>query len=87
MKVLAKRLAIPNAVRAFHQGEEGMETLQVVVIIAIAALVIGLLSKFIGSYGDGQSSGSNGTIAGWVQSQLTNLFGTNYTSGNSGSSN
>lgn len=29
-----------RAVRNFHEGDEGMETLQVVIIIAVAAVVI-----------------------------------------------
>jgi len=35
---LADRLR--RAVREFHEGDEGMETLQVVIIIAVAAVVI-----------------------------------------------
>lgn len=33
-------------IRRIHEDEEGLETLQVVMIIAIAALILGLLKLF-----------------------------------------
>jgi hypothetical protein len=41
--VLMRKLKIPNiptAIRAFHEDEEGLEALQVVMIIAIAAAIL-----------------------------------------------
>ncbi|MBL8798564.1 MAG: hypothetical protein JNM56_32005 [Planctomycetia bacterium] len=35
-----------QALRAFHEDEDGMEALQVVIIVAIAAVVLGLLKIF-----------------------------------------
>ncbi|HEV8066792.1 MAG TPA: hypothetical protein VGP76_03580 [Planctomycetaceae bacterium] len=71
MNALCKKSSIRDRMRAFHNGEEGMETLQVVVIVAIAALVIILLNQLIGKTSDGATT----SIAGWVKNSLTNLFG------------
>lgn len=37
---------LSQAVRAFHDDEDGMEALQVVIIVAIAAVILGLLKIF-----------------------------------------
>ncbi len=38
-----------NAIRRFHNDEAGMETLQVVVIVAIAALVVLMINTWVGT--------------------------------------
>ncbi len=38
---------IINQLRRFHTDEEGLEALQVVIIVAIAAIVMALISKTV----------------------------------------
>jgi Flp pilus assembly pilin Flp len=52
-----------NALKAFHADEDGMETMQVVIIIAIAAVVLIALLKFWDA------------IKTWVQGVWTTLTG------------
>jgi hypothetical protein len=43
------RSATANSLRAFHEDEDGMEALQVVMIVAAAALVLIALKGLIGT--------------------------------------
>jgi len=52
-----------QAVRAFHEDEDGMEALQVVIIVAIAAVVLGLLKIFWPE------------IKSWTKTAVKNLTG------------
>ena len=44
---------LTNLFRKFHNDEEGLEALQVVMIIAIAGMVLCALAVFLVSYGRG----------------------------------
>lgn len=52
-----------DAVKAFHDDEDGMETIQVVIIVAIAAIVLVALLKFWDA------------IKEWVKGVWTDLTG------------
>jgi len=60
-----------NAIRRFHNDEAGMETLQVVVIVAIAALVVLMINTWVGNAEDDAGAG---TIGGWVNDLLERIF-------------
>jgi len=57
--MLAKK--ITQAVRGFHEDEEGIEALQVVMIVAIAAFILVLFRKQIG------------TVIQWVEGLLSKM--------------
>jgi len=65
-----------NAVSKFHNDEEGMETLQVVLIVALAAIAGVAVYQF------------GGQASKWTKDQLGRLFGAEgYGSGGSGAGN
>ncbi len=63
------------AVRRLHNEEEGMEALQTVLIIAIAAIILAFAYKIFGGGGDNQTEteGTDTTVAGWVVNVVGNL--------------
>jgi Flp pilus assembly pilin Flp len=63
---------LTNLIRKFHNDEEGLEALQVVMIIAIAAMVMIACATL------GQSAVT------WMQGKWTTLQGTNITADGSG---
>jgi len=71
MKAFAQNSRIRNVLRRFHSNEGGMETLQVVVITAIAALIILMINTWVGNAGD--DAGAD-TIGGWVNDLLGRIF-------------
>ena len=58
-----------------HNEEEGMEALQTVLIIAIAAIILAFAYKIFGGGGDNQTetAGTSTTVAGWVVNVVGNL--------------
>lgn len=74
MKAIEK-FSVRNVMRRFHNDEGGMETLQVVVIVAIAALVVLMINSWVGNADDGDG---DGTIGGWVNSLLEDMFETDF---------
>ena len=58
-----------------HREEEGMEALQTVLIIAIAAIILAFAYKIFGggSANETDTAGSNTTIAGWVVNVVNNV--------------
>jgi Flp pilus assembly pilin Flp len=42
----AKELSMKNWLKKFHRDEQGLEALQVVLIVAIAAIILALLKTF-----------------------------------------
>lgn len=46
--MIASLKRMSKAVRSFHEDEEGMETIQVVMLVAIAALVLITIKMFWG---------------------------------------
>jgi hypothetical protein len=55
--------SLKNLVRSFHNDEEGLESLQVVMIIAIAAMIM-IAAATVGKQG-----------VDWMKSQSENLIG------------
>ena len=62
-QLLAKPVA--KAIRALHEDEDGMEAMQVVIIVAIAALILAFLYKF----------GWQGNIEKYVKDAITGVTG------------
>ena len=58
--------SVRQVLGAFHEDEEGMEAIQVVMIVAIGALVLLGLAKMWP------------TISSWVKSTISNLTGTSF---------
>jgi hypothetical protein len=60
-----------------HQEEEGMEALQTVLIVALAAIVLAFAYKIYGgnSGNDVDADDGNNTVVGWVLSRINNIFG------------
>ena len=70
-------LARLNAsLKALHEDEDGMEALQVVLILAVAAIVLAFAYKIFGgdSSNDTDTSRGTSTIADWIGERLDNLF-------------
>jgi len=66
-----------TALKAVHEGEEGMEALQTVLIIALAAIILAFAYKMFGgnSSNDSDSDDGDNTVIGWVLERLNNVFG------------
>lgn len=71
MKAFSKNSQLRKIVGNFNNDEGGMETLQVVVIVAIAALIVLMINTWVGNAGDG--AGDN-TVGGWVNDLLGRIF-------------
>lgn len=67
--------AVVRFVKKLHSGEEGMETVQIIMILAIAAMVLTGVNSVAGFGGDGKESGSG--IFDVVTKGLGSLFGGN----------
>jgi hypothetical protein len=59
-----------KSLRRIHEDERGLETLQVVFIIAIAAIVLALVKYFWDTAGQGGAKG-------WAQGLVTKVLGWN----------
>jgi hypothetical protein len=62
-----------NALRRIHNDEEGMEALQTVLIIAIAAIILAFAYKIFNGNSDTDADGSNMTIVDWVIQGINNI--------------
>ena len=62
----------------FHNDQRGMEALQIVVILAVAALVMLMLNVWVGTANDGADAN---TIGGWVRGQLDSVFALDFAGG------
>ena len=67
--------SLKNRLVRIHREEEGMEALQTVLIMAIAAIILAFAYKVFGGGGDNQTTteGSQTTVAGWVVNVVNNL--------------
>ena len=65
------------ALTRIHREEEGMEALQTVLIIAIAAIILAFAYKIFGGGSDNttDTKGGETTIAGWVVKVVNNVTG------------
>ena len=65
------------ALARIHREEEGMEALQTVLILAIAAIVLAFAYKIFGGGSDNttETAGGDTTIAGWVIKVVNNVTG------------
>lgn len=73
MKTAIRR--VRNVVSRLHNEEDGMETLQMVIIMAFGAIVLAFAYSMFG--GNTQKNGGEGkdqTIAGWVWSFVKAIF-------------
>lgn len=60
-----------------HRNEDGMEALQVVLIIALAAIILAFAYKMFGGESDNETDtgeGSNGNVVKWVREVMDNIF-------------
>jgi hypothetical protein len=60
-----------KTIRRIHEDERGLETLQVVMIIAIAAIFLALIKYF-------WDDGNGGGIKGWAKGLVTAVTGANF---------
>jgi len=77
MEIIVQMLSnLKATVARIHREEEGMETLQVVLIIAFAAIILAFAYKIFGGGSSNQTdtAGANNTVVGWVQSTMNNIF-------------
>ena len=72
---MSRLTSLKNSITRLHNEEDGMEALQTVLIIAIAAIILAFAYKVFGGGGDNQTetSGTNTTIAGWVVNVVNNV--------------
>lgn len=75
MSSLTKR--VKGVFSRIHRNEEGMEALQVVLIIALAAIILAFAYKMFGGQSQNETDtgeGSNGNVVKWVRKVLDNIF-------------
>jgi len=67
---------LTNALARIHQEEDGMEALQVVLILTVAAIVLAFVYKIFGgaSANDTETTKGTNTIAGWIGERIDNMF-------------
>ncbi len=72
---MSRFAALKNSMTRLHNEEEGMEALQTVLIIAIAAIILAFAYKVFGGGGDNQTEteGTSTTVAGWVINVVNNV--------------
>ena len=73
MNALKTKNGIASLVCIFHEDEGGMEALQIVAILAIAAVSLFGVNKIGGMFGGGSGSGSGllGMATDWLGDALT----------------
>ena len=64
---------VKNTLRRIHNDEKGMEALQVVLILAIAAIILAFAYKIFTGNSDTDANGSNMTIVQWVLQGINNI--------------
>ncbi|MEN9556831.1 MAG: hypothetical protein RLZZ232_3117 [Planctomycetota bacterium] len=64
---------VKNTLRRIHNDEKGMEALQVVLILAIAAIILAFAYKIFNGNSDTDANGSNMTIVQWVLQGINNI--------------
>ncbi len=73
MKTAIRR--VRNVVSRLHNEEDGMETLQMVIIMAFGAIVLAFSYRMFGGSGDGGKVTDTNTIGGWVWSMVGKIIG------------
>jgi hypothetical protein len=63
-----------NTLRRIHNDEEGMEALQTVLIIAIAAIILAFVYKIFSGGGDTDAGDSSTTIVKWVTDSIGKIL-------------
>ena len=65
-----------NAFTRLHKNEDGMEALQTVLIIALAAIILAFAYKLFGgtSQNTTDTESSGGTVTDWISKVMGNLF-------------
>ena len=65
---------IKNTLSRIHKDEKGMEALQTVLIIAIAAIILAFAYKIFNGNSNTDAEGTSQTVVEWVVGVLDNIL-------------
>jgi hypothetical protein len=65
---------IKNTLSRIHKDEKGMEALQTVLIIAIAAIILAFAYKIFNGNSNTDADGGSQTVVEWVVGVLNNIL-------------